>query len=145
MLQKMIRTSFFLFFAIVLTAQPSLDSDNFEKKRQDLSIHQKLQLTESQRDEIGKIKEETQSKVIDMEYELKKTKLSLRKMIKQDNFEEAKKNYNKTLEIEKQIKELKFNESLKIYGLLDSKQKELFIEFIINRHQKKLPFDKHIM
>ncbi len=141
MLDKKMFFLVILFSCILLNAQPNPPQDEL-KSKSEFRMHERLNLNDAQKEEIWKIREEMQEKVIDFEYSIKKAELELKKMIKDEDFENAKKIFNKISDLEKQIKELRFNEKLKIFNLLDKNQREIFKKFILKRDNRRPPLNK---
>lgn len=145
MLNKKLLLFVFLFISVIQYGQPINRSKDFDKQNPEFNLHEKLQLTDKQKEEIGNIREALQSKIIDFEYEIKKSELELKKLVKDEKFEDALKFVNKISDIEKQIKELRFTEKVKIYNILDEKQKEIFRESFFERQERRPPFERRRM
>lgn len=145
MLNKKLFLIVFLFISVIQYGQPNNQPKDFDKQNPEFNLHEKLQLTNKQKDDIGNIRESMQSKIIDFEYEIKKSELELKKLIKEEKFEDAIKFVNKISDIEKQIKELRFTEKVKIYNILDERQKEIFKESFFERQERKPPFERRRM
>lgn len=142
MLRKKLFLFAFLFISVALFAQPELQNNDFDKKFHDFNFHGKLKLTDKQKEDIGNIREAMQAKIIDFEYEIKKTQLQIKKLIKDEKFDDALKLINKISDIEKQIKEVRFTERVKIFNILDNNQKEIFKESFFDRPERMPPFER---
>lgn len=125
--------------AIILLANLSYAQMHPNKKpyfpnKPNLGLFKDLNLTEEQKDKFGEIKDESSLKIFDLEYKIKKLKIELNKYMRHEDFDNAKITLNKISDLKKQIEEIRFEEKIKIYSILDKEQKDKIKEFLLNHH-----------
>jgi Spy/CpxP family protein refolding chaperone len=85
-----------------------------------------LNLTDTQKDQIDKLRYEHKKEVTDLRYEIKKNRIEIEELLKSSNLDENKiRSYvDKNSDLQAKIKKSALNLWFKTYNLLDDKQKE---------------------
>lgn len=92
---------------------------------------EKLNLTKEQKDQIDKFRLDHQREVIDLRASIKKNRLDIEELLKNQNLDEGKIRslVSKNSELQAKVKESALNMWLKAYKILDEKQKEMWREY----------------
>lgn len=119
-----------MFFAVFFCITPLFAQKNIqiERKLKGNGIKKELNLTQEQQDQIARLRLDNQKKAIDIRSEIQKNKLQMKEIFMNKNIDGDKilSLTKKNSDLQSELKTNRVSTWLKIYNLLDDKQKETF-------------------